>query len=220
MTRTEDIAIKGAAAAEKPAIDTVIFDMGGVLIDFAPDKFVERYPVLSEDEKRLLANEVFKSGPWSLLDFGEITEEEEIGMVCERVPERLHKVVEDLVRTWDDPIIPMPGMAELTAELKENGYRLLLLSNAGPRHDEYWPKIPGSENFEGKVVSAYERLFKPQTEIFELLIKRFGVDPKRAVFIDDSPPNCAGAMMCGLDAIVFRSCEDLRDELRRRGVCI
>ena len=199
-------------------IKTVIFDMGGVLIDFAPDKFVERYPILSEDEKKLLANEVFKSGPWSLLDFGFITEDEEIAMACERVPERLHKVVEDLVRTWDDPIIPMPGMAELTTELKENGYRLLLLSNAGPRHDEYWPKIPGSGNFDGKLISAYEKLYKPQTEIFELLLKRFGVDPREAVFIDDSPPNCAGAMMVGLDAIVFRGADDLRAELKRRGV--
>ncbi len=199
-------------------IKTIIFDMGGVLIDFAPDKFVERYPILSEDEKKLLANEVFKSGPWSLLDFGFITEDEEIAMVCERVPERLHKVVEDLVRTWDDPIIPMPGMAELTTELKDNGYRLLLLSNAGPRHDEYWPKIPGSGNFDGKLISAYEKLYKPQTDIFELLLRRFGVDPREAVFIDDSPPNCAGAMMVGLDAIVFRGEDELRVELEKRGV--
>ena len=199
-------------------IKNIIFDMGGVMIDFAPDKFVERYPVLSAEEKQLLAKIIFKGHMWSALDFGYISEEDLIEYAKEKLPERLHVVAEDLVRTWDDPIIPIEGMAELTTELKEAGFKLYLLSNAGPRHDEYWPKIPGSSNFDGKVISAYEKLYKPQTEIYELLLKRFGLRADESVFIDDVAPNCCAAWICGIDTIVFRGAEDLRKELKERGI--
>ena len=199
-------------------IKNIIFDMGGVMIDFAPDKFVERYPVLSAEEKQLLSKVIFKGHMWSALDFGYISEEDLIEYAKEKLPERLHVVAEDLVRTWDDPIIPMEGMAELTTELKEAGFKLYLLSNAGPRHDEYWPKIPGSSNFDGKVISAYEKLYKPQTEIYELLLKRFGLRADESVFIDDVAPNCCAAWICGIDTIVFRGAEDLRKELKERGI--
>ncbi len=136
--------------------------MGGVLIDFDPDKFAERYPMLSAEEKKLLVEVIFKGHMWSALDFGCITEDELLEYAKERLPEGLWPVAEKLIKAWDDPILPIPGMAELTSELRKTGYRLFLLSNAGPRHDEYWPKVPGSSNFEDKVVSAYEKLFKPQ----------------------------------------------------------
>ena len=120
-------------------IKNIIFDMGGVMIDFAPDKFVERYPVLSAEEKQLLAKVIFKGHMWSALDFGYISEEDLIEYAKEKLPERLHVVAEDLVRTWDDPIIPMEGMAELTTELKEAIFSATpgrVTTNTGPRSRE------------------------------------------------------------------------------------
>ena len=201
-------------------IKNLIFDMGGVMLDFAPDKFVERYPVLSPEEKKLLADVIFNGHMWSALDFGYISEDDLIAYAKERIPQRLHAVIEDLVRTWDDPILPVPGMAELTSELKDAGYKLYLLSNAGPRHDEYWPKIPGSSNFEGKVVSAYEKLFKPQLEIYELLLDRFSLKASECLFIDDVAPNCTAAWICGIEPIRFTGEKELRKELSDRGILI
>ncbi len=120
-------------------IRNIIFDMGGVLIDFAPYKFADRYPELSPEEKKLLVEVIFEGHMWPLLDFGYITEDELLEYARERIPERLHPVAEALIKTWDEPILPVPGMAQLTGELRDAGYRLFLLSNAGPRRDEYWP---------------------------------------------------------------------------------
>lgn len=192
--------------------------MGGVLIDFAPDKFADRYLMLSAEEKKLLVEVIFKGHMWSALDFGCITEDELLDYAKERIPVRLYGVAEELIKAWDDPILPVPGMAKLTSELKDAGYRLFLLSNAGPRHDEYWPNVPGSSNFEGKVVSAYEKLFKPQPEIYELLLRRFSLEPSECIFIDDVAPNCAAAWMCGIEPVRFTTETKLRKELSDRGI--
>jgi putative hydrolase of the HAD superfamily len=201
-------------------IRNIIFDMGGVLIDFAPYKFADRYPDLSPEEKKLLVEVIFEGHMWPLLDFGYITEDELLEYARKRIPERLHPVAEALIKTWDEPILPVPGIAQLTGELRDAGYRLFLLSNAGPRHDEYWPKIPGSSNFEGKVVSAYEKLFKPQPEIYELLLRRFSLKASECLFIDDVATNCAAARICGIEPIRFTSEAELRKALAGRGIDI
>ena len=98
-----------------------------------------------------------------------MTEEEAAASMCSRLPERLHEQAHLLVDRWDRPILPVPGMAELVRELKEAGYGVYLLSNASYRQHEYWPRVPGSEYFDGTLISADVKLIKPCAEIYELL---------------------------------------------------
>ena len=122
-------------------IRNVIFDMGGVLIQFDREYFIRKLGVAAEDEQ-ILMNEVFRSLEWARLDRGSITEPDAIAAMCERLPRRLHAAAADLVSRWDLPIRPMEGMAELAKELKDGGYGVYLLSNAFLRQREYWPRIP------------------------------------------------------------------------------
>ena len=142
------------------------------------------------------------------------------GLVNVRLPKHLHGAVEEIVMGWwHRPLLPMEGMGELVKELKEQGYKIYLLSNASVDLRKYFHRIPGSEYFDGLMVSAEEKRIKPQHEIFHTLYSRFHLNPEQCIFIDDSPANIEAALCTGMDGIIFRgSAERLRRELREKGV--
>ena len=154
-------------------IQNIIFDMGGVLIQFDRAYFIRKLDVVAEDEQ-ILQNEVFRSLEWARLDRGSMSQDDAIISMCERLPQRLHRAAADLVTKWDQPIIPMPGMTKLLEELKRGGYGVYLLSNATLRQREYWPRVAASQYFDGTLISADVKLVKPQPEIYSLLCQTFG----------------------------------------------
>lgn len=200
-------------------IRNIVFDMGQVLIRWRPEEMLERFD-LSQEEKTMLLQELFWSPEWIAQDRGIITEADMIARVSARLPETLHGTVEEVIKAWYVwHLTPMPGMAELVRKLKEKGYGIYLLSNASTALRGYFPRIPGSECFDGLMVSAEEKLLKPQHEIYERLYERFGLVPEQCVFIDDSPANIEGAMLTGMQGIVFRGdTERLRRELLALGI--
>jgi len=201
-------------------IQTIVFDMGGVLIRFDRAYFIRRLGVKPEDEE-ILMNEVFSSLEWARMDRGSLAEPEAAQSICARLPERLHLVAERLVTMWERPILPVDGMYELIKELKTNGYRVLLLSNASVRQHEYWPRIPASDLFDGTLISSDVHLVKPQPEIYRLLCDTFQVAPEECFFIDDSPQNIEGAYEAGIQGFVFHGdVGSLRAALRAAGVAV
>jgi len=202
-------------------IRNVIFDMGQVLIYYKPDLYIERLGISGEDSGILL-REVFCRVEWVQLDHGTITEAEAVKSICQRVPPRLYHAVEELVfRWWARPLSPVPGMKELVAELKEAGYGIYLLSNANIQQIKYHDRIPGTEYFDGRIVSAECKMLKPQREIYELLLDTYGLQAEECLFIDDSPLNVEGALCAGIRGIVFDDdLPRLRGELREAGVMV
>ena len=200
-------------------IRNIVFDMGQVLIRWRPEEMLERFD-LSQEEKTMLLQELFWSPEWIAQDRGIITEADMIARVSARLPETLHGTVEEVIKAWYVwHLTPMPGMAELVRKLKKKGYGIYLLSNASTALRGYFPRIPGSEYFDGLMVSAEEKLLKPQHEIYERLYERFDLVPEQCVFIDDSPANIEGAMLTGMQGIVFRGdTERLRRELLALGI--
>ena len=199
-------------------INTIVFDMGSVLMDFDPKKFVARYSELSDEDREILLNEVFEHDTWVKLDFGFYTDEEYAEMVKKNVPERLHQYVTDLVMRWDDPVIPMEGTADIVRELKAKGYKMYLLSNAGPRHKEYFKRVRGSECFDATVVSSYEKMWKPMPEFYQLLLDRYDLAANECLFIDDLQRNTDAADKLGFNTIVFTNAKELRKELEKREI--
>lgn len=200
-------------------IKNIIFDMGQVLIHWSPDMFLDRY-ALTEEDRLLLKRELYASIEWVQLDHGTITEDEALERICGRLPQRLHGTARELVTGWwIPPLDPMEGMEELIRELKKEGYRLFVLSNAGLSLRGYCTRLPGADCFDGVLVSAEEKLLKPQLEIFRTLMQRYSLAAEDCVFIDDLPANCEGAVCAGLRACIFRGDVGLlRKELRRMGL--
>jgi putative hydrolase of the HAD superfamily len=200
-------------------IHSIVFDMGQVLIQFCPDLMIERLGVPPED-RELLRQEVFSCVEWVRLDRGTISEEDAVTSICRRLPASLHHYARELVFSWwKRPLIPVEGMAALIAELKGLGYGIYLLSNANYTLHRYFPQIPGSEYFDGKIVSADWKLLKPEHELYEVLFREYKLKPEECFFIDDLPPNIEAANRLGMSGTVFRGdVARLRRELVEAGV--
>ena len=198
-------------------IDTIVFDMGGVLIDFSAQLFTERLQVSGED-RALLERHVLRTADWVRLDRGTITEAEMLVHACANLPRRLHAAADYIINHWNEPIVPIEGTAEVVRQLKARGYALYLLSNAGVRQHSYWNDIPGSECFSGTVISADLHLLKPEAAIYQALFDKFDLTPANCIFVDDLPLNVEAAQNAGMQGIVFYDAQQLRSELQKRGV--
>lgn len=183
-------------------IRNIIFDMGGVLVYYSPARFLDLLSV-SEEDKALLFREVFNTVEWFRMDRGTITEEEAAAAMKGNLPARLHGEVDRLIEWWKLELRPMEGMEELLKELKELGYGLYLLSNASLRQPEYFDRIPGSQYLNGRFVSAFYRLLKPQHEIFEAFLEKFALKAEECFFVDDSLANVESAYCLGIAGEVF-----------------
>ena len=200
-------------------IKNIIFDMGNVLILWSPKKIVARQG-LNEADSALLEREVFQEYEWVSMDHGIMSQEEGYASICRRLPERLHAAAHACVFDWwKEPLDPVPGMAELVREVKALGYHVYLCSNATSPLREYFDRIPGSECFEGRIVSADVKLLKPQHEIYETLFETIGLKPEECFFIDDSPLNIDGAYAVGMPGAVWlNDMPRLRARLHEAGV--
>ncbi|MBQ7736198.1 MAG: HAD family phosphatase [Oscillospiraceae bacterium] len=204
-------------------IKNVLFDMGSVLVVFDPKEFLRRMGPDDPADRTLLMQELFHSWEWIALDRGALTEAQFIDIVKARTPERLHEAVERLVLHWDDDLLQVEGMEPLVRELSEAGYQLYLLTNAGPRHHEYWPRFSVARYFPADHIyrSCDYLTLKPEREFYEGALARFALDRKECVFIDDSTPNAEAAVRLGLDSIVFQGdAEHLRGKLAEKGVVL
>lgn len=199
-------------------IKNIVFDMGKVLIRFDPDLFMDRVGVAPED-RELLRREVYQSLEWAKMDRGSLTDAQAAEIMCSRLPERLHSQVHRLVDQWDRPILPVEGMEALIRQLKEKGYGIYLLSNASLRQHCYWPRIPGSDCFDGTLISADEHLVKPQFEIYRRLFEKFSLVPEECLFVDDAPLNIEGGCSCGMPGIVFHNdAQELKQKMQAFGI--
>ena len=199
-------------------IKNILFDMGNVLIHFDRKVFLDRLDI-SEADKQLLLREVFLSVEWVQMDRGTLREETAEPLMCKRLPEHLHSAVHELVSRWDKPMLPIAGMAELVEELKEKGYGIYLLSNASYRQHDYWPRGEASRFFDGTLISADEKVVKPQPEIYLLLCQKFRLRPEECFFIDDATLNVEAAFLCGMQSAVFHGdAAEIRRKLSEAGV--
>lgn len=200
-------------------IKNIVFDMGGVLIHYVPRDILSHLP-LGEDEKELLMREMFNSMEWIQLDRGTISHRDALISICARLPESLHDAAVRVVNGWwEMELRPMDGMAELIAELKGLGLGIYLLSNATARQPEYFDRIPGSQYFDGRLISAHCKFLKPQHEIYEELFRAFALKPEECFFVDDLNINIEGAFCAGMSGAIFTGdINRLRRALHQAGV--
>ena len=199
-------------------MDTVLFDLGAVLIDWNP-RYLYR-PLFGGDEaamERFLAEIV--PPEWNhQIDAGKPFAE----AVAERI--RDHPEQAELIALWRDqwPTMLREPIAESVAildELRQQGHRLYALTNWSA---ETFPvaraKFGFLDWFEDIVVSGQVRLAKPDPRIFALTIERCRLDPARTVFIDDSKRNVEAGNNAGLHGLHFTGPQQLRSDLVRLGL--
>jgi 2-haloacid dehalogenase len=198
-------------------IDTVIFDLGNVLIGWDPRRL---YRQLIEDEAQM---------EWFLREVcnNEWNEQQDAGrpwaegtaLLRARFPE--HAALIDAYHTrWKETLLgPIEGSVAILAELKARGVRLLALTNWS---HETFPVARQLYTFlqwfEGIVVSGEERLVKPDPRIYRRLLERYAVEPAKALYIDDSARNVAAVEALGMHGWWFQDPAGLRERLIELGL--
>jgi 2-haloacid dehalogenase len=199
------------------AHDAIVFDLGGVIVDWQP-RYV--YEQLFSDKAELdyFLKEVC-NGPWMLLtDGGTHDWPTATSELCAKFPQ-YKEHIEAFRPRWHEMLRGEIGQSvEVLKRLKAQGQRLLGLTNwAADTYDEGLPKLPALQLFEDVLVSGREKLRKPDPRIFQLLCRRYGIDAKRSIFIDDNRTNVDAAAQLGFDALFFSSPAQLAADLTQRG---
>lgn len=202
-------------------IKNIVFDMGNVLFAFKPSEYIRRLGYTGQDAE-LLETEVFQTPEWCSMDRGTRKPSQVAQILAQRVPEHLKAAVEPLIcHWWEGELMPTPGMGDLIRELKANGYRIYLLSNASRDIYAYFHRLPAANCFDGLLVSADWLMAKPQHEIYEKLYARFDLIPDECFFLDDRVDNVEVAQLTGMNATVFRGdVSRLRREMRDAGISV
>jgi putative hydrolase of the HAD superfamily len=94
-------------------------------------------------------------------------------------------------------------MLPVVVALKENGYRLYLLSNASVRFGEYRDSFKALRYFDGDVVSAFYQTVKPEEKIYRILFDKYDLKPEECFFIDDNSDNVQAGRRLGMEGHVF-----------------
>jgi 2-haloacid dehalogenase len=204
-----------AASNGKP--EAVVFDLGGVLLDWDPRHL---YRKLFDDEaamERFLA-EVCTMEWHHAHDLGVPPEETTPPLIAAH-PEQAELIWAWTRRSEEMLAGPIEDTVEILRELKDQGVRCYALTNM-----ETWT-YPGRREryeflrwFDGTVVSGFERVAKPDVRAFELLLGRFGLSAPTTLFIDDSAKNVRAARAAGMHAVEFESPGSLRRCLAHAGL--
>ncbi len=194
-------------------INTVIFDLGGVLIDWNPRHLYRKIFNTEEEVTWFLENVC--TGEWNDMQDAGRSFEEATEELVQKFPDH-----EDAIRAWygrwQETISgPIHETVEVLKTIKESGkYKLYALTNWSA---ETFPWA--LENFEflhwfeGIVVSGVEKTRKPFPDFYQILFDRYNINPAQAVFIDDNLKNVKGSKEVGLPVIHFQSPSQLKEEL-------
>lgn len=193
-----------------------IFDLGNVVLILNWNKALEKYSELNNEELEILRDKVFESEEWLKLDEGTISKTDAIKLMEKSVPDKLKKYCSDIMENWTDGLIINTEIVELIKAIKEKGYNTYVLSNAPLDIDKYLKDKKLNTLFDGIILSAFEKLVKPNKEIYELILDRFKLDPAESVFIDDRLENVEAAKKSGIDAFQFdyKNIEELKEYLK------
>jgi len=196
---------------------TVVFDLGGVLIEWDP-RHLYRQLFDDPDEMELFLAEV-TTAEWNAHQDAGRPWAEAVELLVAEHPER-RELIEAFHRRWPEMLAgEIPGTVGVLADLRAAGVRLVALSNWSA---EMFPvareRFDFLAWFEGIVISGEVGVNKPDRQIFEHLTEHFGIEPAAALFIDDSATNVDAATALGFRAIQFTDATALRLELARLGL--
>lgn len=194
----------------------VVFDLGGVVFRWDPDAIARRVFADSETQRRVKA-EIFEHEDWLALDRGTLEREQAVtrGMSRTGLP---REDIERLFSAVPGSLTPIPGTFELMRAAKRAGNSLFVLSNM---HFSSITHLEASYDiwhlFDGAVISCRIRKVKPEREIYEHLLREYGLQATETVFIDDNRENLASAAQLGIHTIAFIDAARCREELLKLG---
>ena len=183
-------------------INTIIFDIGNVLVDFRWKEFIAGFGYDTQMQERIAKASVL-SKAWNEFDRGILTDDEIIGEFIKNDPQ-IAGELRHTYRSLDGLLKKMDYAIPWIHDLKKRGYRVLYLSNFSQKAERECAKeidfIPYTD---GGILSYKVKLTKPDQRIYELLTERYSLKPEECLFFDDTVCNVEAAREHGYKAEVF-----------------
>jgi 2-haloacid dehalogenase len=197
------------------AVEAVVFDLGGVLIDWDPRHLYRKLLADEAAVEEFLATVC--TPEWNAEQDRGRPFAEGVAELVERHPAHAAAIAAYAER-WEEMLGgEIPGSVELLAELRASGMPLYALTNwSAETFGIARERFAFLDWFWGVLVSGEERMIKPDPRFFRLLVERFGLDPGSTVYVDDAEGNVAAARRLGFDAVRFTGPERLRRDLAAR----
>lgn len=200
-------------------IKNIIFDFGGVLIDWNPHNLYDGY-FGDKDKAQWFIDNVCTSEWNSQMDKGKPFDVGVAELVA-KFPE-WEKEIRVYQSRWHEMVTKeVPGMVQLLTDLKQSGYPIYGLTNWSDEtmQDEFkrWGIFRLVDDM---VVSGREKILKPDPALYNCLLTRFNLKPEECVFIDDNQKNVDAAERMGIHALHFEGAEKLRAALKEMDVKI
>jgi 2-haloacid dehalogenase len=199
-------------------VNAIVFDLGGVLIDWNPSYVFDQ--LFDDEERKKYFFENVCTPDWN--------EEQDAGRSLKEATETLvaqhpdwKEYIEAYYGRWPEMLGgPIQETVEILRALKDkNEYKIYALTNWS---GELFPIALGMYDFlhwfDGRLVSGDEKMRKPFPEFYQLMIDRFELVPQQTVFIDDNLRNVKAAEQFGIQCIHFTSPQQLKENLEEKGV--
>lgn len=187
-------------------IKNIIFDIGNVILNFNINEVLPKFTTNKEEQKFILEN-IINSPEWlgnALIDTGYISREDAIEIVKDRTNHCNDKLIVDFWKNYNDFAQVDERVLSLIRKLKDNNYKIYLLSNINPYTFEFVNKSDLFNLVDGYVLSYKEHKVKPYKAIYNVLLERYKLLPNECIFIDDNEKNIA---TCNLMGIISKKVE-------------
>ena len=193
-------------------IKNIIFDFGGVLLDWNPRYLYKSYFNNDEEMEHFLAD--ICNGEWNIKQDAGRPFAEAVKELQTKFPEYA-----EAIQMYDDDWEKMlkcelPESIDLLKELKSMGYGIYGLTNWSAEKIGYaFANYSFFSLFDGIVVSGVEKVVKPDRRIYEILLERYSLKPGECVFIDDNQDNVDMAKVLGINAVRFDNIGNVKEHL-------
>ena len=191
----------------------IVFDFGGVLVDWNPHHLYDTYFGSREKAEWFLNNICLYS--WNIQMDGGKPFAEGVAELQAQYPE-WSEAIEIYHTRWIEMMgCEIEGMSDIVRRLKEAGYGVYGLTNWS---SETFPLVKDKyaifKQLDGMVVSGEEHLLKPDAAIYKCLLERYNLQAEESLFVDDNADNVTGARNVGMKAVRFTSVAELERELK------
>ncbi len=195
-------------------ITTIIFDFGGVLLDWDPHHLYRRFFKDRAETEQFLSEINFAQ--WNLEQDRGRPFVEGVAQLSAEFPQ-YSSLIRAFSDHWEESVVgPIDGSVKILQRLKKAGYSLYGLSNwSAETFPIAYNKYDFFKLFDGIIISGEVKVVKPDPAIFELLLEKMGHPAEECLLIDDSASNIAGAQKLGFATVLFQSPAQLELELEK-----
>ncbi|MDE1850245.1 MAG: HAD family phosphatase [Candidatus Micrarchaeota archaeon] len=194
-------------------IKCILFDLGGVLVDFSDDDYLEYLSKVSGKSRRETVKKV--EFWWRRLDLGII----HVKFFKAKISKIFGIGEEEVqwVEFYEKKVRLDRGMIALAKKLRKN-YRIAFLSNIDLSRYDIALRILDLKWFDYDFASCYIKRRKPDPEVYRYVLRKMRLRPREVIFIDNRLDNVLGARSVGIRSIVFKNRTELQSRLKKLGV--